>query len=57
MRLYTEDQIARIWGVNFLRVFRDVEHVAQKAAESQGHHTLWDWARNDTAGPRQVLAG
>lgn len=56
MRLYTEDQIARIWGVNFLRVFRDVEHVAQKAAESQGHHTLWDWARNDTAGPRQVLA-
>jgi membrane dipeptidase len=34
-RGYTEEQIAKIWGGNFLRVFRAVEHVAQKGAKSE----------------------
>jgi membrane dipeptidase len=33
-RGYTEDQIAKIWGGNFLRVFREVESVAKKLRAS-----------------------
>ena len=29
-RGYSEDQIAKLWGGNFLRVFRQVEHVSEK---------------------------
>jgi membrane dipeptidase len=30
-RGYTEEQIAKIWSGNFLRVFREVEAVAKKS--------------------------
>jgi membrane dipeptidase len=33
-RGYTEEQIAKIWGGNFLRVFRQAEAVAKKLRSS-----------------------
>ena len=29
-RGYTEEQIAKLWGKNFLRVFREVEAVSRR---------------------------
>jgi membrane dipeptidase len=29
-RGYTEDEIAKLWGANFLRAFREVENVSQR---------------------------
>jgi membrane dipeptidase len=38
-RGYTEEQIAKIWGGNFLRVFREVERAAKKTPPSQSQQT------------------